>query len=104
MLCIKNVQFTFGNNNYQQKDGVAMGSPLGPVLVRIFLAHLERALMPEVEKCMKPLKKYVDDTITYIKLEFITDVINILNKFRENISFKYEIKSVGLYGLTGAAL
>ena len=28
-LCIENVHFTFGNNIYQQKDGVAMGSPLG---------------------------------------------------------------------------
>ena len=39
-LCIKNVHFTFGNNIYQQKDGVAMGSPLGPVLAEIFMVHL----------------------------------------------------------------
>ena len=41
---------------------------------------------------MKPWKRYVDDIITYIKPDFITDVINILNKFHENIKFTYEVE------------
>ena len=65
-LCTKNVHFTSGNNIYQQKDGVAKGSPLGPVLAGIFVVHLERRLIPEFEKFMKPWKRYVDDTIPYI--------------------------------------
>ena len=44
ILCAKNIHFTFRNNIYQQKDGVAMGSPLGPVLAGIFMVHLERTL------------------------------------------------------------
>ena len=39
-LSTKNVHFTFGNNIYQQKDGVAMVSPLGPVLAGIFMVHV----------------------------------------------------------------
>ena len=31
-LCIKNIHFTFDNQVYQQNDGMAMGSPLLPVL------------------------------------------------------------------------
>ena len=54
LLCTKNVYFTFGNNIYQQKDGVAMGSHLGPVLARTFMVHLERTLTPELEKFLKP--------------------------------------------------
>ena len=81
ILSAKNVNFTFGDNIYQQKDGVAMGSLLGPVLAGICLIHLERTLMPELEKFMKHWKRYVDDTITYIKPDFITNVIDILNKF-----------------------
>ena len=92
MLCTKNAHFTFGNNIYQQEDGVAMGSPLGPVLAGIFMVHLERVLMPELEKFMKPWKRYVDDTITYIETEFITNVIDILNKFHQNITFTYEVE------------
>ena len=95
LLCTKNVYFTFENNIYQQKDGVTMGSPLGPVLAGIFMVHLERTLMPELEKFMKPWKRYVDDTIIYIKPDFITDVIDILNKFHDNIKFTHEVEHNG---------
>ena len=64
LLRTKNVDFTFGNNAYQQKDGVAMGSPLGPLLAGTFMTHLKRTLMPELEKFMKPWERYVDDTIS----------------------------------------
>ena len=30
-LCSKNVHFTLNNEIYVQNDGVAMGSPLGPI-------------------------------------------------------------------------
>ena len=72
-----------------------MGSPLGPVLAVIFMVHLERILMPELEKFMKHWKRYVDDTTTYIKSNFIRDVTDILNKFHENIKFTYEVEHNG---------
>ena len=68
-----------------------MGSPLGPVLAGIFMVHLERTLLQKIEKSMNPWKRHADDTITYIKPDFITDVINILNKFHENIKFTYKV-------------
>ena len=81
LLCTKNVYFTFENNIYQQNNGVAMWHPLGPMLAGIFMAHLEKTLMPKLEKFMKAWKRYVDGTITYIKPDFIADVVNILNKY-----------------------
>ena len=84
LLCTKNVHFTFENKICQQKNGVAMGSSLGPVSRGIFMVHLERTLMPKLEKFVKPWKRYADDTITYIKPDFITDVIDIVNKFHEH--------------------
>ena len=90
-LCIKNAPLTFQNNIYQQKDSVAMGSPLVPVLAGIFMVHLKRTLMPELEEFMKPLKRHVDDTVTYIKLDFISNVIDILNKFHQNIKYTYDV-------------
>ena len=94
-LCTKNVHVTFGNNIYQQKDGVAMGSPLGPVLAGIFMVHLERTFMPELENFIKRWKRFVDNTITYIKPDFITNVIDTLNKFHQNIKFTYEVEHNG---------
>ena len=52
-ICPKNVYFTFGNNIYLQKDGVAMEYSLGPAFAGIFMVHLETTLMPELEKFMK---------------------------------------------------
>ena len=51
--------------------------------------------MPELEKFMKTSKRYVDDTITYIKPDFITNVIDNLNKFHQNIKFTYEVEHNG---------
>ena len=49
--------------------------------------------MPKMEKFLKTWKRYVDYTITYIKSNFITGVINILNKNHENIKFTYKVES-----------
>ena len=47
-LCTKNVPFTFYNEIYQQRDGVAMGSALGPVLVEIIMAEPENSIVPKL--------------------------------------------------------
>ena len=50
--------------------------------------------MPELQKFMKPWKRYIDGIITYIKPFIIADVIDILNKFYENIKiFRKETNS-----------
>ena len=48
LLCTKNVHFTFKNDIYQQCDGVAMRSPLRPVINGIFMVELERTLLPRL--------------------------------------------------------
>ena len=40
-LCTKNAHFTLSNKMYLQVHGVAMGSPLDPVLTNIFTVELE---------------------------------------------------------------
>ena len=46
-LCTKNMHFTFSNKIYIQ-NGVAMSSSLGPVLVNVFMAELESAVIPNL--------------------------------------------------------
>ena len=44
---------------------------------------------------MRPWKRYVDDTISYIKEESIEHVLSKLNGYHENIEFTYEIENDG---------
>ena len=48
-LCTKQLHFTFNNSIYIQCDGVAMGSPLGPLLANIFMTSLEEDLIPSLK-------------------------------------------------------
>ena len=41
-LCTTGVRFLFDGNYYIQSDGVAMGSPLRPVLADIFMGYVEQ--------------------------------------------------------------
>ncbi|MBM6549359.1 hypothetical protein [Streptococcus dysgalactiae] len=41
LKCTLNVQFLFNGVHYRQKDGVAMGSPLGPLLADVFMAKMQ---------------------------------------------------------------
>ncbi|XP_046848123.1 uncharacterized protein LOC124441700 [Xenia sp. Carnegie-2017] len=41
MAATKGVEFSFDDTMYKQIDGVAMGSPLGPVLANIFVGYHE---------------------------------------------------------------
>ena len=48
LLCTKNLNFTFSGQIFIQVDGVAMGSPLAPLLADIFMIELERSLIPNL--------------------------------------------------------
>ena len=74
ILCTKNVHFTFESRTYVQTGGVAMYSPLGPVLADIFMIKLENLLLLNLTKYITFWRRYVDDTICFVKIrttEFI---------------------------------
>ena len=70
-----------------------MGCPLGPVLAGIFMVELERTILPTLREHMRPWKRYVEDTISYIKEESIEHVLSKLNGYHDNIEFTYEIEN-----------
>ena len=91
-LCTKNVLFTFHNEIYQQRDGVAIGYPLGPVLAGIIMIELENSIVPKLNSHLQFWKRYVDDTLTIVKEGSINRVLQQLNSFHPNIQFTFEIE------------
>ena len=54
--------FMFNGDYYDQVDGVAMGSPLGPVLANLFMSHHEKIWLSKYQgPPVKFYKRYVDD-------------------------------------------
>ena len=95
-LCTKNVHFTCNRKIFVQTDGVAMASLLGPVLADIFMTELEKILLPDIYiPYIKFQRKYVDNTISYVKTGSIKHLLCVLNSFDENIQFKFESESKG---------
>ena len=89
-LCTKTVHFTLNNEIYVQNYGVAMGSPLGPILGNAFMAELENTLVPRFHQHVNKWRHYVDDTFAYVRNEPINYVLITLNSFHPNIRFTYE--------------
>ena len=66
--CTKTV-FSFNNNIYKQKDGVSLGSSLGPILANIIMTELEKIIVkPMIEsQLLKYHTRCVDDTLLLAK-------------------------------------
>ena len=69
-----------------------MGSPLAPLLAEIFMIELEKSLIPNLSK-IKFWRRYVDDTICFVKIGSIEYIRSVLNSFHINIQFTYEVES-----------
>ena len=59
------VEFSFNETMYQQIDGVAIGSPLGPVLANPFVGYQEQRLKITSDADLLLYRRYVDDTFSY---------------------------------------
>ena len=75
-IATKGQLFQFNGALYEQTDGVAMGSPLGPLLANVFMSHLERE-----DKLPSFYRRYLDDTLTIMpNIETASNFLDTINK------------------------
>ena len=102
-LATKDQLFQFEGNLYQQIDGVAMGSLLGPLMANTFLCSLEEKL-ERYNKLPNLYRRYVDDTITAICMPYVAGAesfLSMLNECHPSISFTMELASKNKLPLLG---
>ena len=96
--CYTKTAFPFDGQIYVQKDGVCMGSSVGPVSANIILTKFERVIVSELinDRVIKFYKRYVDDTLVLIKPSDISAVLTKLNSFDPNLKFTVDTFPDGL--------
>ena len=83
-------EFNFNDTMYKQTHGVAIGSPLGPALVDIFVGYHEYKLFSCVQK-RTVYFRYVDDTFVIFKQESdVDDFLITLNRLHPALKFTFE--------------
>ena len=79
------VHFLLEDELFQLTNGVAMGSPLGPILAGIFMVELETTIVPTLGNLLCKWKRYVDDTYFIVKTDSVNEILLKLKSFQMNI-------------------
>lgn len=93
-FAVCNIPFRFLDKCYVQCDGVAMGSPLGPILADLFMSKLEEKV--NRFSTNKPLIwiRYVDDIFCIFKKDQnIDDFLKRINNWYLNRNFTIETET-----------
>lgn len=93
-ICLRSTFFSFMGEFYEQTCGVAMGSPLSPIVANLFMEDFEaKALMTSTLK-PKLWKRFVDDT--FIRWPHGRETLETfkqhLNCFSSSIKFTMEVE------------
>ena len=94
-FAVKDNHFMFNGKLYDQIDGVAMGSPLGPTFANVFMCFLEDKYLSECPLQFKPAlyRRYVDDTFCLFKEKSdIYRFLDHINSYHPSIKFTVEIE------------
>ena len=86
---LQQFQFSFGDQLYEQMDGLSMGSCLAPVLLNIILIEFEKDVVNNFIQCgtIKFYSRYVVDALLLINPHTIPAVLTKFNSFDKNLKF-----------------
>nr|XP_049699777.1 uncharacterized protein LOC126053464 [Helicoverpa armigera] len=88
--CLTSGYLLWNNHFYTQVDGVAMGSPVSPIVADIFMEDFEERALQSAPVTPKFYKRYVDDTFTILPSDKVTAFLNHLNSINPKIQFTME--------------
>ena len=102
-VATKGQLFQFNGALYEQtEDGVAMGSPLGPLLANVFMSHIEENL--EREGRLPSLYRRYDTLTIMPNVETVSNFLDTLNKAHSSVKFTMETECNGMLPFLGIQL
>lgn len=97
LLCSDKVQFTFNSESFLQIDGVAMASPLGPLLADMFVVHISNTT-ENLSENIYLYKRYLDKILVICnKTEDRNCWLNKLNTPKLHQSFMWREEQLSFY-------
>ena len=88
-FCLKNMYFSFQDQFYEQVKGVAMGSPVNPIVANLYIEYFEQKAL-HTAPTPRLWHRYVDDTFVIQKEIHKQDFIQHINSADPAIQFKVE--------------
>ena len=88
VACTKSSPFRGPDGSlYTQKDGVAMGSPLGPLFANFYMAHVEANTFNNPDITPTTYCRYVDDA--FLEVRDHTHLLTIIRELEKNSVLKF---------------
>ena len=90
-LCLNTTYFVYNGRFYRQRHGCAMGSPVSPIVVNLFMEHFERQALDSYTGTPPTHGyRYVDDTWVKIKVDQLVPFFDHINNVNQYIKFTQE--------------
>ena len=95
--CLKNNVFRFGDEFYLQKQGVAMGNPVAPIVAILFMDRFETLALERAPHKPAFLARYIDDFagVWVGGKESLTEFVKYLNSIDRRIQFTCDMTEEG---------
>ena len=94
-LCLEDTTFKFRDKFYRMTDGLAMGSPVSPIVANIFMDDLERNALVTMKDRPRLWLRYVDDVLSIVKRNSLEGMLVHLNAQNDTITFTKEDENEG---------
>ena len=93
-LCLKTTAFQLDDQFFKQTEGIAMGSPLSPIVANIYMEYFEQMALNSFPLAPLTWLRYVDDTwlLWDHGEENAQALLHHLNSLRGSIKFTMEIE------------
>ena len=89
-FCLKSTYFTYQGQHFEQLEGAAMGSPISPIVVNLFMENFEEKAISTAPLPPHFWKRYVDDTFTILESSHRRAFLDHINSIDQHIQFTCE--------------